>query len=1059
MTGRRRSFETLLSVAKGAAIAGLALMLVSCDALRKQGVPVSGVFPVGDNLVGESCRAEAGAGDLRLVVAGLQGRTYRVFCGDWKQPSATILALDSSTISPDLLLTQGGWRSRLDLLAVCEDPVDSAIIDGVSARVLDCRLRDGGWPYSAFAATVGETLYLAQGIPAAQPVAEEAIGVLAGKRTAGAAKSAGSSDAVARLEEQLAGRFFGTGDLQDYQLLYKVGGYYNGQKSFSEAEKYYRQALEIHQRILGAQDPEFADPLMHLAVEVSNQERFTVADELFEQAGILIGRTADQADRARYISYLALHHANQRNYERALAFARQATVMRKEIAASVGGLDADTGQTDVFSQAVGNLGASSVVLQSPSNIAALDLAQSLGTEAIMLLRTDRAEEAQGVVNEALGIVEASVHTPLFWRPQILELSAQVNSKLDRLDIAEQQLRGALAQRKSMGPETRTVALSEFALGNIMALKGDREGATAAYGRAIAVFRARGQTLRPRQVMPYLDLLWDARQTGSGAAGDIARVMFDAAQLVQGAVAAQNISEAAARLSASDREVGDIIRQLQDAQRERDSLMFQFNAAASRAVTLEDRRALDEMRTRVRELEEMIAQLEPQAQAAAPNLNLLRDNASDFAEVSGLLRSEEALVQFILGDEYGYAFLVTAGGVQVARIDVPQAILSKAVGTLREAFVVQRTAAGAEIGAFDVRLAHLLYQRLMGEFDGTLSGIRHLVTVPSGPLLSLPLGLLVTRETPAISGFDYSGVDWLIKRSAISLSPSVRAFVDLRSKAKPSSAPKKFLGLGDFVPSGDPDAILRSRGLPEACRQGAEAVAFAPRLAETSDQILAMAASFGAPPEEMVMGADFTEEAIKQLPLDQYKVLVMATHGLLPGELDCLVEPAMVVSRPGGPDDSSDGLLTYSEIFDLQLDADVVVLSACNTGGPLSQSGLAANPAASGLTTDLGESDRARGESLAGLARAFFYAGARSLLVSNWEVYTEATVKLMTETFSELQSSDDATLAISLQKAKLSFLGEPTTSHPYLWGSFSLIGDGEPPKRAPEAQSNSEAESG
>jgi len=173
-----------------------------------------------------------------------------------------------------------------------------------------------------------------------------------------------------------------------------------------------------------------------------------------------------------------------------------------------------------------------------------------------------------------------------------------------------------------------------------------------------------------------------------------------------------------------------------------------------------------------------------------------------------------------------------------------------------------------------------------------------------------------------------------------------------------------------------------------------------------------------------LGADFTDQAVKNMPLQNYQVLYFATHGLLPNDLECLPQPSLVTSPPHVLQDKDDGFLDMEEILQLNLDADLVVLSACNTGGP----------------------DRKGGENLTGLARAFFFAGARSLLVSHWPAADEATVELMTGIFQQMQQNSDVGLAASLQHLQHKFLTSPKETgqnytHPFFWANFTLVGDG------------------
>ncbi|MCI0429467.1 MAG: CHAT domain-containing protein [Rhodospirillales bacterium] len=1027
----------------GIAIAAGAVLSLAACAGAGLGERGGSTFTVGDNLVQESCRAEVATLDSRLSAAGLAARQHNVYCGEWERPSGRIFTLVGSGAAPDNFATQGPWAQAMDQLAACEPSVATVIFADTPALALDCRLREGGWPYSAFVAAVDGDIYLADGIPSSLPVLERTVAVLSGRSQAQAAEA---SDAVRRIEQNFAGRLFGTGDLDAYQTLLRLGSYYNSIRSFAEAESAYRQALEIHARVLGTEDAEYGDPLMHLALEVSNQERFSVADELFAQADALVESAADQADKARLLSYRALHAANQRRYEEAVKLARQATEMRRKIAAQLAGLQVGSTGSEIYGAAIANLSSSEPVLQSASSVAALDTAQSLSTEAAMLLRLDRAEDARQVVDEALALVEASSQTPEFWRPQLLLRSAEVDVALGNLQAAEQSARFGLAQLEQLYPGSRAHALAWMQLGHILADQGRPDEAISNYDQGLAMMRARGLSLRGEEIEGYLDLLYERLQaTPADGQAAMAAKMFDAAQLVRGAVVAQTISEATSRLSASDQAVGALIRELQDTRRRRDSLLFSFNSLAARAVTGADRRALDDLRAQIQELERRIDELEPQVQAAAPTLNVLRDKAASLEEVAPLLGAKEALLQFLVGRRQSYAFLVRSGGVTVERVPVEGRILAEAVRKLKDAFVVRRDGGGARIGAFDAALAHLLYERLLGPFDAEVREVERLVVVPSGPLLGLPFGVLVTEPPPPLRGADYSAVSFLVERTGLVTAPSTRAFVDLRQRAGTSKAPRPFLGLGDFAPSGNPEPILASRGLPPNCRDGALAVANARRLPGTAGQLRTIANALGAEQDSIVLGEAFSEARLRELPLEDYRVLVFATHALLPGELDCLWEPSLVLSRPASAPAEDDGLLSYYEILDLKLDADIVVLSACNTGGPLSQNqglerGVEISNRQLRLVSDTGEDDRARGESLAGLTRAFFYAGARSLLVSNWEVYADATVALMSDTFNRM-TAGGLDLSAALQEAQIDFAADPSRSHPYLWGSFIIVGEG------------------
>jgi CHAT domain-containing protein len=171
-----------------------------------------------------------------------------------------------------------------------------------------------------------------------------------------------------------------------------------------------------------------------------------------------------------------------------------------------------------------------------------------------------------------------------------------------------------------------------------------------------------------------------------------------------------------------------------------------------------------------------------------------------------------------------------------------------------------------------------------------------------------------------------------------------------------------------------------------------------------------------------MAADATEPRFRAMPLGEYRVLYFATHGLLPTALRCQSEPALVLSPPAVQATSrdADGALDASEVAQLHLNADLVVLSACNTATAAGQFG---------------------GESLSGLAGAFFHAGARSVLASHWEVPSAQTVQLMTGLFERLGPSLNGSIAEALRQSQLALIAKPETAHPFFWAAFTLIGDG------------------
>lgn len=356
--------------------------------------------------------------------------------------------------------------------------------------------------------------------------------------------------------------------------------------------------------------------------------------------------------------------------------------------------------------------------------------------------------------------------------------------------------------------------------------------------------------------------------------------------------------------------------------------------------------------------------------------------------------------------------------------------------------------------FDPALAYRLYKILFGPADGLIRD-KELLIVPSGPLAQLPFHTLITAPPdPKLSGTAaYAKARWLIRRQAITILPSASSF-DLARRMKTSPAPKALIGFGNPLLQGQPGnagqmAQARSARMKQSCRSvnlmaNAErrrkflanlplvgvffrgnladvaALKMAPPLPETADELCTVAQNLGTPQSDIWLGKRMTETAIKELSekgeLRNYRVIHFATHGLVAGDLQGINEPALLFTPPATASERDDGLLTSSEVAQLELNADWVVMSACNTAA-----GNARNANA-----------------LSGLARAFFYAGARSLLVSHWNVNSEVAVEITTRAFRE--ATHGVSRSEALRRAMLAEIKKGRMyAHPAMWAPFALVG--------------------
>jgi CHAT domain-containing protein len=260
-------------------------------------------------------------------------------------------------------------------------------------------------------------------------------------------------------------------------------------------------------------------------------------------------------------------------------------------------------------------------------------------------------------------------------------------------------------------------------------------------------------------------------------------------------------------------------------------------------------------------------------------------------------------------------------------------------------------------------------------------------------------------------------------------PSLNAFYTLRATRTVVAPPKPLLAFGDPVLKGagakkGEETSLAKVG--QACRPDGPMdrqtlLDLAP-LPETAQELKNVSTILRAADDSVFMRDRASETNLRSLKLDQYRVLYFATHGLLPGELKCQAAPGLVLTPPGEQSKSkdSDGLLEASEIASLRLNADLVVLSACNTAGGGGKFG---------------------GEALSGLAEAFFHAGARSMIVSHWQVPSAATAQLMSGTFSFLGPQLSTGSSPALRDSQMKLIADKKTAHPFFWAAFVVVGDG------------------
>jgi len=1002
----------------GVLLLGLAGCLAGTGA-NKGGIANAPVT-AGRNAVGEPCTARVGA--ATESAPGVGERVYLVRCGSWERPSARIFRLTRggeqgmSDLRAAILPTTA-WRQLVDQSAICDTPTEATVLDDAPSLVLQCKMKNGGWPYFATATAIGDSVYLSDGIPSAYQVMEGVIGRISGKRSdiPEGGDQVARTEVMRRLAASTGDRVFGAGDMNDYFNLIQVGQYQNTIRNYAEAERAYRDALAIHERLNGVDNPEAGDLVSALALEVSNQQRYGEADQLFTRAERLLARSIEKSDQARLLSYKAMHEANQGRRETGLDYARQATEARRQIRREAAGVSEGG-----FDNQVASLAATAGILVNAGyDQAAIDVVQSLHLEATLMNRMGNTEGAAKARDEALEILRTTRAKPEWWLPRFVELGADIDERRGAIARAADERPKVVTEWRRMFASSRPEGVSEMNLGATLMAQGRTQEALTAFRSGAKTVAEAGGGMRFEQVLPYLEALLAETARRPGESTAIYAEMFEAAQIIRGGVTAKSIALASARLSASDEKVGELIREKQESERERFRLRAEFTRLVSVPAETRDTVELNKIRDQINVIERKVRDLDSQVQSAAAGYNQLIEQPTTAKSTLDLLRPKEALISILVGDQGSFVFVLRDNAISARKLEVTKDEVVASVAVIRQGVVVP---ASGRLPNFDAREAHRLYQRLLAPIADRLEGLDHLIVAPTGALLGLPFSLLITEPPPAIRNADFRQVKWFGQRQALSLVPSVRAFTDLRGRAGASTAPKPFIGFGDFRP---PPAQAPNPRDP--CAGDARRLQAFSALPATANEVRSIGQALGAGADDLLLGEDFTGEAVRKRKLDDYRVLYFATHALLPTELECRSQPALLVTRPAGTTAPEAGLLDADTILGLKLDADLVVLSACNTAGPAGES---------------------TGESLSGLARAFFYAGARGLLVSHWLVEDRATAELMSTMFGGLRGGGGKSTAEALRQAQIGILTRAGTgglpvawSHPLFWSAFTVVGDG------------------
>ncbi|HEX8839045.1 MAG TPA: CHAT domain-containing protein [Sphingomicrobium sp.] len=971
------------------------------------------------------CSAQAVTIDA--VLGSMFDAGYSITCRDAALPVGKLYQLKASESAVARLAADRYQR------ASCQPPRRTSITGLGAVDVIDCKLKEANVTYRAYQLRRGRLIYAAQGLAGYDSALQLGLRSLVADEPAKgeisiATTGLGDPAAFARVQ---AGTMAPSKALEEAYRRNNAGSYAEAAEFFAAASAGSSQAPLSR-----------AEALVNEALQKSNLGRYAEADALFAKAAELVGSDPIVARRLR--NYRAIHQLNQGDPKAALKELDKPIQKGSQIAAdgkkTALVIDDMTAKRLNAENKLGQqLSAQADELLPDEKAEILDgQAQQLRGTALRLTgdrrgARDALQHADGVLLAVRGGKVASI---LWMRAQIFgDLGALAEENGQQAE-ASRLYRQAVTLLEMNYPGSAVLLNSRARLAGYLARHGQLTSAQAMFS-AIVHSQPDTSNLPPsfaNVLRPYVDLLLKQGNEPRAQAE-----IFAATQLMIRPGLAQTQAVLARELTGGTDEASRLFRQSVTLSRQVERARIEL----ARLQDLPKPTPQDVVRARVlrstldsSQQEQLITQA---ALAGYPRYRAVASDTISLGDLQKMLRPGEAYYRMTIVGDHVYAMLITPAASRALRLEVTAQQLDEQVTALRD--TISKTENGKRATyPFDVALSHRVFTELLAPFQAALPAVRHLIFEPDGAMLRLPISLLVMDEASVsayqqrakgseAAAYDFRGIEWLGRDRDVSTAVSPRAFAQLRS-APPSAGVRGYLGLGENRRPAASAAAMVPAAADRDCLLPLSSWS-RPISAKELRTAAAVIRQFDPNGAEIMTGDQFTDTALQaRRDLAQYRILHFATHGVVTARAaKCPSQPALLTSFGGS---GSDGLLTFKEIFDLHLDADVVILSACDTAGKASAA--ATQQAGLGSGGDV---------ALDGLVRAFVGAGTRLVIASHWPVPDDfnATQRLMTGLFSAPPGTPTVS---ALRMSQRQLMDDANTSHPFYWAAFAAVGDGEIP---------------
>jgi CHAT domain-containing protein len=836
-----------------------------------------------------------------------------------------------------------------------------------------------------------------------------------------------------------------------------------------EAEQAYVEAIDIDEKSLPPNHPSLASILDNLASTYYQEGRYEEAAKLYSRA-LKIHRANIGAARESWHVLADVLHLYQAPFG---DYSQYASVISdlNLLGATYDGEKRYTEAEECYRQALGVVKESNWFSElwgrSSNPVANVEFLESqygfaLGNLATDYMRDQRFADAEKLYLEQLE-VDRKAPDPYDSNVAVaLDDLARVCREQKKYSDSERYLRESIEIWKKTPKYSLQQAWAYASLGATLAAQGRIKEADTAYEKWRPTLLQSNNELSDddaREVRAYIALQARVAREPSldPAASDSQAKAFSVVELLREGDSQGALDKAGARAAADNPSTAMMARTLQDVEDQQSATRRTYDTEYAKPEGERSQTLLAELDRKMTELDQQEKTSKVELRKALPSYGeLIAPHPILEAGAGSMLRPGEAFASYFTLDDRVLVWVIHPERNRYYDVPVEKRQLSAMITRVRES--IGRD--GRELRAFDVADAYALNKLLIGPIAAELHGITNLIVVPDDTILPVPFGALISdpagAEYEALAADyrdglspspeelvdDYPRIAWLAKRDfSISELPAVTSMRALRLEewqrtahfafAKTTTEP--FIGIGDPLLGADhPKAsvtMIATRG-----GETVDDIRKLPSLPGTRNELLAEARALGADPRRAVFVEEFaTRASVISLNRDRLrhaKVIAFATHALIGGQLEGLKEPALVLTPPPKPSDDDNGLFDLDDVLDLKLnDNDWVILSACNTFAP-----------------------GGSGEGFSGLTRAFFFAGAPSLLVSQWSVDDLATEQLMTNVLSAYAANRWASRSGALRAGMLKLMSSDARgehayfAHPFAWAPFFVVGEGGTPLR-------------